>query len=980
MPLATLSLGALGVVAQSNVRSVMRGFWWKCAFLGSLLLAGCDTLGKRVEKEIRKAAVGHIPDPTEVIEEDPILVNSILPSRGMTTGGDQIEIVGLNFEQGMVVFFGAIEAGQSLVVDSSRIEVATPAAPIGFADVFVVDPQMCEWSNNCSVPSCCLRWGVLELGFEFYEPVLAHSIAPNRGPTVGGVDVIIEGAGFVDGTQVLFGNSTRVSAIIIHSGKLVVTQPPLPRDVYAVTVTNYNGSSTLPAAYTTWAPVHIDSVMPFMGPLTGGTAVVVSGTGFVNPTALRLGSANLSADARSDEAELAAVTEPAAIEGSVDVAVENENGAFTASDAFVFIDESNTAARVVSIAPATGLVDGGRVVRIAGVGFAVDMTVSFAGIAANCDVLSSNAITCMTPAAREGYADVRVRGTDIDLTIPDGFKYILLDIEAVVPNEGSLAGNTYVELFGSGFGADTQVFFNDAPARNIKVDSESRLSLRAPPGSGTANLRIETQGVDVTTIEAYRYFDPYNDDFWSAGDSIEGAVNLTVIDWNTRARIPGAFVMLGTDPETNHQGFTNERGQITFSGPDVYGPQSVTAGKLEYALFSWIDVNAENLTLLPYPYPPPFNPGFDSGPPPPIVRGTIKRLKDEYNLGDDLVLVTTTYESFSIPLPDPGPRSVVVNQGEYEIWARTGDMVVTAYVGVNNYGTLAVHAMGFAPFVSTEVGSGDECSTDADCPEPDRCYNYGDGAMLCTRVYEGVDILVDTPLKQVFEIQLENPPLGEPNGPNTSWSSLYYDFGSMGLLPMPDVFGESELISMNMPADLPGALEHTPFFVTTGVSVGFDDGDPSTPIQLYPPESVVRLPALIHTAEPAVATPMLGTSLEIKPMLGGTIDTPMQFEFSVNKEVEATSYLHVYFLDGQLITWIALGPGWKREFELPMLPEVVAELRFLPNTVEEPHLYYWQMMGMYSPGVDFNHLDPVRLWDWRSQSIYNAYFYAPESP
>ena len=48
---------------------------------------------------------------------------------------------------------------------------------------------------------------------------------------------------------------------------------------------------------------------------------------------------------------------------------------------------------------------------------------------------------------------------------------------------------------------------------------------------------------------------------------------------------------LGIDPETRYQGFTNDRGQITLSGHDVRGPQTVTAGKLEYANFSWVDVN-----------------------------------------------------------------------------------------------------------------------------------------------------------------------------------------------------------------------------------------------------------------------------------------------------------------------------------------------------------------------------------------------------
>jgi hypothetical protein len=545
-----------------------------------------------------------------------------------------------------------------------------------------------------------------------------------------------------------------------------------------------------------------------------------------------------------------------------------------------------------------------------------------------------------------------------------------------------------VDLRGNGFGADASVRFDGSPARAVTVIGRDRLTLRTPPHPvGSADVTIATQGVEVVFPDAFTFFDPYNSDFWSSGGAIDGAVNVTVQDWDTGARIPGAFVMLGTDPATEHQGFTDERGQLTLSGPDVQASQTVTAGKVDYALFSWVDVNAQNLTLLLMAAPEPSNPQPQEGPPPPVVRGMVKRIKDEYNTGDDIVLVITTYQSFSIPLPDPGPLSQVANQGPYELWSRTGDMVVLALAGTVGPGNrLIVRAMGFHPFLFTESGSGDPCDTDADCDTSESCYDYGGDESACTRIYEGIDIVVDTPLKQPLLISLDDPPLADDIGefglmPDTTAAFVYYDFGYMGLWPMADVAQSfTNSVAAPMPRRLPGALAGTPFYILAGAYVGWDDDlDPSTPPLLYPPQTEVSLPPLVDTTQPVLATPVLGTTLEREPAAGGfprpgPEGTGMRFAFTSNKELLPSAYLHVYFLDGQAIEWLVLAPGSTFDYTLPVVPDVVANLRLLPDSITDPHIHYWQMMGQYKEGVLFNALDPYAYFDWRSRAIYNTWF------
>ncbi len=962
--LTTLAITAVGTTGCSDL----------IAKLGAALEEEYEGV---VRERAREAAPGQIPDEPPVIEPDPIVVNSILPNRSETTGGLLVEIVGLGFEEGMTVWFGTIPVPETDtdVLTETRILVVTPASPIGVVNVGVAESET--------------RFGLLELGFEFYEPVTVTSVTPDRGSSLGGEQVIVEGTGFVEGTQVRFGTGTALDPSIVDSGKLVVVTPRLPRDVYAVTVSNQNGTETLTGAYATFDPVRVRQVVPYAGPLGGGTVITVIGTGFIAPANLEFGTQTAlpGPTSSSDETELYANTPPAVpvVEGAVDVSVtvqEPVSGNMvtsTLTNGFVYYDETDTSPRVIAVTPSTGLIDGGTEIRVVGTGLDDPSTVvEIGGVPASCTVVDDHMVTCTTPPAPEGVVDVRVVNSTVDETIVGGFQYIELRIDGLLHNFGAIAGGTWVQLYGNGFGAITDVFFDDIPARNIEVESWTKVNLRTPPGAvGSVAIRIETQGVEITEPDRFTYFQPYDGAFFSSGPPIEGTVNITVLDADTNQGLQGAFVILEADSTTEYAGFTNKDGQITLSGPwaEVDGPITVTSGKPGYALFSWTGVDARDLIMLQIPIPDPSPPSMGPGAPPAIIRGEVIRIKDEYNFGDDLVLVTTTYASFSVPLPDPGPKAQMINQGSYELWARGGDMVVLALAGtVTLDNRLKVHAMGFAPFVSTEVGSGEMCNVDDDCPSGEQCYAFDVQSRACTHVYEGVDIVVDTPLKQQLRIELDDPPLFDPmnpsfNVPNTTAAFIWYDFGSRGLHPMADpIIPGADVILVDMPLSLPGDLEFTPFNAVVGVYLGYDaDNDPNTPVELYPPQSEVRIFDLFDTTQIVVATPMLGTQTEIDPNLYGTVGDPMHFQFSVNRPVIPAANMHtMYYAAGMspVLYWLALSPGVSHEFELPVFPAEAAD------ALPPPGLYYWQMMGMWSEGVVYNHLDINKLFAWHSRSAY----------
>src|SRR5262249_18598838 len=151
------------------------------------------------------------------------------------------------------------------------------------------------------------------------------------------------------------------------------------------------------------------------------------------------------------------------------------------------------------------------------------------------------------------------------------------------------------------------------------------------------------------------------------------SIDIRVTD--TRGDImAGAMVIAGDaiDPARPWlHGVTDARGEVTLSGPGLVGPIDLHAGRDGFGGFSIIGIDraAVTLTLVrpPPKQPDPLPDCPSGGGAPALVTGTVSRVKDEWNTGDDYVVVTTTVRSFAEPLPDGGPNSEMISQGPYEL-------------------------------------------------------------------------------------------------------------------------------------------------------------------------------------------------------------------------------------------------------------------------------------------------------------------------
>lgn len=181
------------------------------------------------------------PDDTFTYTNGPILAG-INPGTGPTTGGIPVVITGTNFVAGATVAFGAKLSDAVNVNSATQITALLPAAAApGVIDVKVTT------SGGVSPVSTLSKFT-----YNATIPVIA-TIAPNKGPTIGGQSVQISGTGFLGvacPTGVKFGTAVATSCTVNSDTSITAISPPNVPGQTFLTVTSSSGTSEIALNYT----------------------------------------------------------------------------------------------------------------------------------------------------------------------------------------------------------------------------------------------------------------------------------------------------------------------------------------------------------------------------------------------------------------------------------------------------------------------------------------------------------------------------------------------------------------------------------------------------------------------------------------------------------------------------------------------------------------------------------------------------------
>lgn len=392
------------------------------------------------------------------------------------------------------------------------------------------------------------------------EPLTITLVDPASGTTAGGDSIAIEGTGFVEGVQVLFGESLAADVFVVDSHRIIAQSPPRPPGLVDVKVADpvAETQAVLEAAFLYFNPVQILAVDPPEGHVDGGTPITIVGAGFVPGSKVIVGSRAAISVQVLDDTTILAVT-PNGSAGPASVHVTNSQGIGSAKNAFLYYDDP----AITSIVPAAGPLEGGNLVTLTGTGLlgevAVQLGDTFAAIEAHPD--AQTIVVEAPPSATLGAVDVRV-STDWGTTlVPDGYLYVdgTVGNEALVPlgvspSQGPVSGGNVVSIVAYGHTAaeDTGVTFGGLVAEVLSVDPATwTATVVVPAGVAPGLVPVQiTNGLGTAAVPGgYTYTKEVRvDDVTPGLGPIGGGTAITVTGAGFEK---GAIVRVGALPASN---------------------------------------------------------------------------------------------------------------------------------------------------------------------------------------------------------------------------------------------------------------------------------------------------------------------------------------------------------------------------------------------------------------------------------------------
>jgi Tol biopolymer transport system component len=243
-------------------------------------------------------------------------IAGLSPGAGPTTGGNVIEIQGANFVNGQTTVHWGLATPGVTFVNGSLIRVTAPAAPGGVDGLVTVRVIVNGEGSN-------------EVEYSYVTGLTSPTITsfnPPTSTTAGGGSVTIIGTGFSNPT-VRFGPFAATVGAPSNATTITVTVPPANvAGPVPIVVQNSNGTTAVsnsPFTYTNPLPTQAPSIQPLTpnrGPVTGGTAITITGTQFFPGATVTVGGVAATDVQVLSNTQIVAVT-PAGAEGQQDVVV-----------------------------------------------------------------------------------------------------------------------------------------------------------------------------------------------------------------------------------------------------------------------------------------------------------------------------------------------------------------------------------------------------------------------------------------------------------------------------------------------------------------------------------------------------------------------------------------------------------------------------------------------------------------------------------
>lgn len=443
---------------------------------------------------------------------DPPTITNVAPTEGSSLGGTALTITGTGYTEPGVgvhtVLIGGNPCTDVVVNSDTEITCTSPAGTPGATE----DVQV---TNNNGTDT-------LSSAYSYHPVPTLTDVSPAAGTPLGGTEITLTGTGFTangaSGTTVTI-DGNACTSISVNSDTEIVCDTPAGTagSTFDVVVSNSNGVATDTDAWSYHANPTLTGSAPGLGPSTGYTGAILSGTGFQNndagtPTITIDGNPCTSVVVNSDV--LITCDIPAGTAGvTFDIVLTNANGTATLTNGWIYA----AVPTITDVSPSAGPKDGGTEITITGTGFQNQNpgtnSVTIDGNACTSVVVDSDTqITCDTPAGTAGSTfDVVLSNDNGSDTLTNGWSYHAEPTVTVVnPGSGPEAGGTPITITGTGFqnndpGTNT-VTIGGTAATGVSVVSDTSITCTTPAGTeGDVDVVVSNDNGTGTLVDGFTY-------------------------------------------------------------------------------------------------------------------------------------------------------------------------------------------------------------------------------------------------------------------------------------------------------------------------------------------------------------------------------------------------------------------------------------------------------------------------------------------
>ena len=443
------------------------------------------------------------PPPPQSV---PPVPTGLAPGVGPEAGGTVVVISGSKFDPHVLVTFGGQAASVSGVT-GTQVTAVTPPHLAGPVDVVVTNPPNGAAVNEATLPGA----------FTYQAPPpppapAVSGVTPATGSTAGGQQVTVTGTGFAAGATVTFGGAS-APVVSTTATAIVVTTPAHAAGAVAVAVRNPDAQAgSLAGGFTYQAPpLSLAGVSPATGPVAGGTAVTLAGTGFAAGATVTFGGSPAGSVVVASPTQITCTT-PAHGAGAVDVVVANPGaGSATRASGFTYLAAGQPAPSVTGVTPSSAPVGVATSVTVQGTNLVTGVAITFGGVpVAGIGTVTPTGVQVSVIGTASGVVDVSVRNPDGQTaTLAGGFTFLAAPpvITALNRRGAPPAGGLLMLIVGTGFSAGSTVTFGGVPATGVSYDATLKaLSLTVPPhAEGFVDIVVQNPDGQADTFAGFHY-------------------------------------------------------------------------------------------------------------------------------------------------------------------------------------------------------------------------------------------------------------------------------------------------------------------------------------------------------------------------------------------------------------------------------------------------------------------------------------------